>query len=664
MLLFFRDAVGTGFDRLMGDPLDGFIQLAIVQHWENVRLGIESWNAPAYFYPWPGTLGYNDGYLLVGLLYGVARSLSLDPFVAQTAAFMVIRAIGCVFFVLFGVEALGLGFAASVIGGATVTVASNLYTQSAHGQLLTVSLAPLFAWLLWRAGRRIAAGQPLAACAWGAGAAALFGAWLLTAFYTVWFTTFLLLLTGLAALPFAPIRPLLKWPVLVIGACFAVAALPFAWVYLPKAHETGGHSMAETLYYAPSLLDLLDLGRSNLLFGRLDGWIGDHLRPGYPAMSEHSVGFGPIMLALALCGGVIAWRRRRQAPLPLALALATAAALLLCVHIGPHTLWYGVYHLVPGAGAIRVTARFALLLTLPIAAVAMLPLQRLRPALMIPLALLLLAEELSTQSAAGIDRPAELAFLAAIPPTSDGCRVFFTEGRSTHRIGLPIDDIYPHNTDAMLIASLRGLRTINGVSTFNPPDWDLVRPTQPGYLRKISHYLGRHAIADAEVCGLDLTTNTWQEGPPAIPPLAVLPTGTAHPFGDSLFDQILDSGWEGSGPVGRWTTGREASMSFALPPDAIGHALKLRFHGLPIVGTDGEISPLHLLVNGREIATWQPISGRQDLTATIPRDLTAGDIELSIVVDQPRSPSEMGTSPDDRRLGFFVLTFRLDPADA
>lgn len=224
LIVFFRDAVTSGFDRMMGEPLDGYIQLAIVQHWDNVRRGLEAWDVTSHFHPWPDTLGYNDGFLLVGTLYGVARLSLVDPFVAQTIAFIVIRAIGFVFFGLFTSEAMGISFGGAVLGAALSTMASNLYIQSTHGQLLTVALAPLFAWLLFRAMRHVVAQRPGQACTWGAAASVLCGAWLLTAFYTIWFTLFLMLLTGLALLPFARVRSLLRWPVLVVGACFILAA--------------------------------------------------------------------------------------------------------------------------------------------------------------------------------------------------------------------------------------------------------------------------------------------------------------------------------------------------------------------------------------------------------------------------------------------------------
>ena len=39
------------------------------------------------------------------------------------------------------------------------------------------------------------------------------------------------------------------------------------------------------------------------------------------------------------------------------------------------------------------------------------------------------------------------------------------------RFGEAVDDPYTHHTEAMLIASVLRLPTVNGISTFNPPGW-------------------------------------------------------------------------------------------------------------------------------------------------------------------------------------------------
>lgn len=66
-----RSLVFTGFTHVSADDLDGALQLALLEHWRNVFTGAGSapWNTPNFFHPVPDTLGYNDGYLLLGIVF-------------------------------------------------------------------------------------------------------------------------------------------------------------------------------------------------------------------------------------------------------------------------------------------------------------------------------------------------------------------------------------------------------------------------------------------------------------------------------------------------------------------------------------------------------------------------------------------------------------------
>ena len=78
----FRAQLGSGFGVTFGDRFDGFIAIAIQDHWFAVLSGA----APVATVPWfAGTdrsLGFNDNYLLHGLGYSAARAAGADPFLA------------------------------------------------------------------------------------------------------------------------------------------------------------------------------------------------------------------------------------------------------------------------------------------------------------------------------------------------------------------------------------------------------------------------------------------------------------------------------------------------------------------------------------------------------------------------------------------------------
>ena len=70
------------------------IELSILEHWWNVLRGLSPWDRTDYFFPVPGTLGYNDGYLLFGLLHAGFRTLGADPFLSGELVNASTRVIG------------------------------------------------------------------------------------------------------------------------------------------------------------------------------------------------------------------------------------------------------------------------------------------------------------------------------------------------------------------------------------------------------------------------------------------------------------------------------------------------------------------------------------------------------------------------------------------
>jgi hypothetical protein len=60
----FRRWLFNGFDGAFGDEADGYLALAIIEHWRHVFAGSAYWSDPIFFYPARGTLGYTDALFL------------------------------------------------------------------------------------------------------------------------------------------------------------------------------------------------------------------------------------------------------------------------------------------------------------------------------------------------------------------------------------------------------------------------------------------------------------------------------------------------------------------------------------------------------------------------------------------------------------------------
>jgi hypothetical protein len=204
LAVFFRHQLADGFTLLNGDRHDGLIALAVLEHWWNVLRGRAAWDVTAYFHPVPATLGYNDGYLLLGLPHAAARALGADPLLAGELANVAARAVGFAATVALGRRALGLTPAWAVLLAALVTLANNLFIRGSHVQLFSVSFVPVLALLGHAALAALLAARRRALLLWGGGFVGWFAAMLLTGFYMAWYAA----LFGAAPVPPPPaMRP-------------------------------------------------------------------------------------------------------------------------------------------------------------------------------------------------------------------------------------------------------------------------------------------------------------------------------------------------------------------------------------------------------------------------------------------------------------------------
>ncbi|WP_135466413.1 hypothetical protein [Crenalkalicoccus roseus] len=528
--LFFRGQIADGFTLLNGDRHDGVIALSIMEHWANVLRGRAAWDTTHYFHPVPATLGYNDGYLAFGLLFAGFRALGADPFLAGELVNMALRAIGFLGFHLAARRVLGLSFGWALLGAALFTLSNNLAIRASNVQLFSVSLVPLLAVLAHGALTALLRGRQGVLLLWGAGFLAWHALMLMTGYYMAWYAAFLgaaLLLAWLAVAGAERRRRLLAalrgaLPALgALGALALLLNLPFLRLYLPKARETGMHDYAGMVaQYTLSPLDLIHVGERNLLWGWLVRALNAAFRPDMPFWSEQMTGLPPLLLLAFAAALAWLWRggaaEDDRTAFLRALAIATLATWALALRIGGASPWWLVYEFVPGARAARVVARYQVFLVVPVIALALAFLAaRARrwpgPALGL-LAALLVAEQLNAYAPRFLDRPLELARLRSVPPAPAECRAFFvTAARTESRFGEEVDNIYNHNTEAMLIAEVLGLPTINGISTFNPPLWPESFPPRPEYFAAVRRYAAAHGLDG--LCGLDLQRWRWEVAP-------------------------------------------------------------------------------------------------------------------------------------------------------
>lgn len=532
LALFFRGQIADGFTLLLGDRHDGVIALSIMEHWANVLRGrAASWDTTNYFHPVAGTLGYNDGYLAFGLLLAGFRALGADPFLAGELVNMALRAIGFLGFLALGRRVLALPFGWALLGAVLFTLSNNLAIRASHVQLFSVSLVPVLAVLGHGALAALLAGRRAALLAWGAAFLAWFALMLMTGYYMAWYSAFfcLALLPAWLLLAGAERRRGLwralraaRLPLLALAMLALALNLPFLALYLPKARETGMHDYAGMVaQYTLSPLDLIHVGERNLVWGWLVAALNDAFRPGLPFWTEQMTGLPPLLLLAFAASLAWLWRHGDaadgdRAVMLRALAIATVVTWALTLRIGGVSPWRLVYEFVPGAKAARVVARYQIFIVIPVIGLALAFLaaqaRRIATPVLALLAAALVAEELNAYAPRFLDRPLERARLEAVPPPPAGCRAFFvTAARTESRFGEAVANPYNHNTEAMLVAEVLGLPTVNGISTFNPPHWEPSFPGRPDYPDSIRRWASAYGVGG--LCGLDLQRMSWDPSP-------------------------------------------------------------------------------------------------------------------------------------------------------
>ena len=118
---------------------------------------------------------------------------------------------------------------------------------------------------------------------------------------------------------------------------------------------------------------------------------------------------------------------------------------------------------------------------------------------------LLVGENLSAETPARLSRSVQLAALSGVPAPPAGCASFYVVAARRNEplfINAEKNARYPHNVDAMFLAELWRVPTINGFSTFNPPDWKFADPLAADYDARVMEYAQRHKLSG--LCRLDV----------------------------------------------------------------------------------------------------------------------------------------------------------------
>jgi hypothetical protein len=175
--------------------------------------------------------------------------------------------------------------------------------------------------------------------------------------------------------------------------------------------------------------------------------------------------------------------------------------------------WYLVWKYIPGAIGVRTTFRSQIATNFVSCLVVVRALEVLysqsavkRGALLATvLSTLLIGEQFNRRSPPRFWRSEQLAWLAELPPPPAQCQSFVLAAQQPGP-----KEWWEYQSDAMIVAALTRLPTVNGNSSWWPEGWNLDDPAKPGYLEAVRQWVEAKRIGDG-LCILDLQKRVWSE---------------------------------------------------------------------------------------------------------------------------------------------------------
>lgn len=523
--IFFRIALLSGFALVSGNGGDGLQNVYVQEHVYQWLIGHSNLDSPPFYYPQQHVCGYFDAFLLDLPLYTAFRLSGLDPFLSQQLLLVVLSLIcfWSVWHLLTAYAHTGPYIALAAAG--LISFPNDLFLKAVFGHLTTFAiyfLPPIIA--IATRGLRNFPQVSASSVAFVALASALYGLLFSTGYYIAWMFGLTVLIASLY-LGLTLRQRILPWMAanrvpagIFLGAAlagFAAALIPFFVIHASALALYHGRTFRDYLAFSPFPYDVINASHWNIVWGRLIDLV---LGSAKAQEIERALAITPGMTLIFLCYVWAANRRLKRnegtADWPhyfaMAAAVVWAASWILTLRIGSVSLFWLMFHALPGANAIRVGGRIQLLVNLwVVAALAILVdrqlssptarVRRLRQAIAAVVFLFCLVEQVNA-NAGGLPRGRLLAELAAVPPPPGACGSFLVA--PSRREVDAIDD-----ATAMWISWKISLPTLNGTSPWTPPGWHLDGPST-GYFGAATDWI-THAGIRSHVCLYYRSSRTW-----------------------------------------------------------------------------------------------------------------------------------------------------------
>lgn len=519
----------------IGDWMDPYFINFLLEHWHHSFWHLTDPSSPLMFFPARHALGYSHGLILYAPFYLAVRPL-LNPLIAHNVTLVLVMETGIICLYLLFRKFAKLSTLEAIVLTAFFCTSQNVINGSTGiwSQRLSVFLIPPILLLM-------TSPRPVAAFLSG-----LLAGLLLTQDYpTAAFAVLVLGLTLSAPLFLSVWKSADRITRAILIAMLFVIAWGF-YISITGGVDVRilGHRFASSEWTRPLLLAIALLAMvvvrtvrrvtpwaTAFTLGALTGiiiflWIylpayrEHHQFPEQNTIDALITRFHPgetmrpfVFLVILILAWLPWFKIDRNARLSAVWFLVVSAIVFFVpLRIGDFSLWLTFFGPLPGFATIRDPTRiiylYELAVVLAAAALMMRSTVRFRAAV-VATAVVLIATHWNRETFR-FERPTEIydAWVAAPIAIDPSCRSFFIKGASADYMSRSDNMWMLYGNDAMFIAALHSIPTLNGYSAWAPSGWELGNPQEETYPERVEKWIRRNGLTD--VCAFDIERRTMR----------------------------------------------------------------------------------------------------------------------------------------------------------
>lgn len=523
------------FNLLPGDIGDERLVLYILNHWYNVFSGFESFWGLNFLYPDKHVLGYSDAFFIFGIIYSIVRLLGFDYFTSIQLLYLVIVAIGYFGAIFLLRKILKINLIFSIIGAILFVGLNSIQNQFGHGQLLGFYFYPLLTCLMALYFGSKDSNSNKLSWIYIISFNMLLGFFFFTSYYPAFLFVFSLILFATVYLFLEFLRhsfkdTVFKWlnfvkfniiELMVGFIVFVISLIPFLINYLPVIIANNHFEFSEVLFYSPSFKDIINVGGNNYFWSP----ILSSFHFNYGNM-EYSSGFPCFFLIVFMLFFLSYFLSIKSTALELrkkimfSVAITAIVIFFMIVKFTNHfSLWYIVYHLVPGAKSIRALGRYLIVSQILALFFLLYNLNSIYmeskccniakqnkiyiTLLMFVIPVLMLFEQ-ANKGSFHLTKSDQINFLNKFQRNHQ-CDIFYID-----RFTQTEKPLFAYQTDALMVSMKLGMSTLNGYSGIMPKEWNLFDPSSPAYLYHVYQWIKINRITN-NMCALNLNTGEFKK---------------------------------------------------------------------------------------------------------------------------------------------------------